>query len=226
MTDEPPQEGLPIRLVVGLGNPGARYARTRHNAGQRVVEALADRLGIRLAGKYRGRYGEGRGPSGPVALLVPETYMNLSGESIGPAAGSLHIRPAQVLVVHDELDLPFGVVRGKLGGGHGGHNGLRSVVGAFRGGDFPRIRLGIGRPDADWRGEVADWVLTPFAQPPEEVDALLADGLRMAELALTEGMDAAIARMHARPPGARRGARDEHDGAGPEPDDADGAPAA
>src|SRR5262245_9485861 len=98
-----------IRLVVGLGNPASRYEPTRPNAGQMVVEALARRIGVRrFRPRYAGRYAEGTGPGGPVALLVPSTYMNLVGGSVGPAAGNLHLAPRQVLVVHDELDLPFG----------------------------------------------------------------------------------------------------------------------
>lgn len=208
MTDTP--EGMaPIRLVVGLGNPEPRYQRTRHNAGQRVVEALAERLGLPFRAKYRGRFAEGRGPAGPIALLIPTTYMNLSGESIAPAAGSLQIDPSQVLVVHDELDLPFGVVRGKVGGGHGGHNGLRSIIPALGGAPFPRVRLGIGRPDPAWRGDVADWVLTAFAEPPDEVERLIGGGLALVESALADGIDAAIAAAHAREPGARRRAQRE-----------------
>src|SRR5262245_53954308 len=100
-----------IRLVVGLGNPGSRYERSRHTAGQMVVEALARRLDARrFRSRYAGRYAEASGPGGPVALLVPTTYMNLVGGSVGPAAGSLHLAPRQVLVIHDELDLPFGTV--------------------------------------------------------------------------------------------------------------------
>ena len=136
-----------IRLVAGLGNPEPRYASTRHNAGQRAVELLASRLGAgRWVARYGGRYAEARGPSGPVGLLIPTTYMNASGDAVGPAAGSLHAAPAQVLLVHDEVDLPFGAVRGKTGGGAGGHNGLRSVIRGLGTGEFPRIRLGVGRP--------------------------------------------------------------------------------
>ena len=152
-----------IRLVAGLGNPEPRYASTRHNAGQRAVELLASRLGAgRWVARYGGRYVEARGPSGPVGLLIPTTYMNASGDAVGPASGSLHAAPAQVLLVHDEVDLPFGAVRGKTGGGAGGHNGLRSVIRGLGTGEFPRIRLGVGRPPEDFRGDGADWVLMRF----------------------------------------------------------------
>jgi PTH1 family peptidyl-tRNA hydrolase len=201
---------LPIRLVAGLGNPEPRYAWTRHNAGRLVVEALAGRLGAgRARDRYAGRFAEARGPSGPVGLLIPTTWMNLSGDSVGPAAGALHAAPQQVLVVHDEIDLPFGTVRGKLSGGHGGHNGLRSVIGGLGSGDFPRVRVGVGRPPADFRGDGADWVLTRFTEPREEVEAMVARAADMTEAALAEGMAAAINRFHAGEPGERARARRE-----------------
>jgi PTH1 family peptidyl-tRNA hydrolase len=197
-----------IRLVVGLGNPEARYARTRHNAGQMVVEALAPRVGAgRFRARYAGRYAEGRGPSGPVALLVPTTYMNLSGGSVAPAAGRLHLAPRQVLIVHDDMDLPFGAVRGKIGGGTAGHNGLRSLREGLGSGDFCRVRLGIGHPPADFRGDPADWVLTAFSEPQVEVEEMRARGLAFTESALAEGMEAAIATHHASEPGSRARAR-------------------
>jgi peptidyl-tRNA hydrolase, PTH1 family len=199
-----------IRLVVGLGNPERRYAETRHNAGQRAVELLASRLGAgRFVARYGGRFAEARGPGGPVALLIPTTYMNASGDSVGPAAGALRASPAQVLVVHDEVDLPFGVVRGKAGGGAGGHNGLRSVIRGLGTGEFPRVRLGVGRPPQDFRGDGADWVLMRFTEPREEVEAMIACGADMAEAVLGEGIDAAVNRFHASPPGARARARRE-----------------
>jgi PTH1 family peptidyl-tRNA hydrolase len=195
---------LPIRLVVGLGNPEPRYARTRHNAGQRVVEALAARLGAgRWRRRYAGRLAEARGPAGPLGLLVPTTYMNLSGDSVGPAAGALRAAPEQVLVVHDDLDLPFGAVRGKAGGGTAGHNGLRSLQQGLGSSGYLRVRLGIGRPPPEWRGDAADWVLTAFSEPQVEVETMLETGLSMVETAIADGMDAAIARFHAAEPGAR-----------------------
>ena len=203
-------EAPPVRLVVGLGNPGPRYARTRHNAGQRVVEQLAARLGAgRFAARYAGQFAEARGPRGPLGLLIPTTYMNESGTSVGPAAGTLHVAPMQVLVVHDDIDLPFGEVRGKAGGGHGGHNGLRSIAQGLGDPGFLRVRLGVGRPGPGFRGDEADWVLRPFDEPADQVEALLARGLEMTEAVLADGMDAAIARFHAKPPGERAKARAE-----------------
>ena len=195
---------------MGLGNPGSRYARTRHNAGQVVVERVAARLGAgRAKVRYAGYFREARGPHGPLGILIPTTYMNDAGRSVGPAAGALGARPHQVLVVHDELDLPFGAVRGKAGGGAGGHNGVRSVIAGLGTGDFLRVRLGIGRPPRDFRGDEADWVLMPFGEPAEEVEALLAGGVAFVESVLEEGMDGAIARFHAAEPGSRARARRE-----------------
>jgi len=203
--DEPP-----VRLVVGLGNPEPRYTRTRHNAGQLVVEELAKRLGVRrFAPRFAGRFAEARGPAGPLGILIPTTYMNLSGQSVGPAAGSLRAAPGQVLVVHDDLDLPFGRVQGKVGGGTGGHNGLKSIRDALGGGGFLRVRLGIGRPGPGFRGDEADWVLQDFTEPREEVLRMLETGLAMVETVIAEGMESAIARFHAREPGARARVRQE-----------------
>ena len=205
----------PIRLVVGLGNPEQRYAGTRHNAGEMVVDVLAKRLGARkFVTRYGGRYAEANGPAGPVALLVPLTYMNASGDAVGPAAGSLHAAPEQVVVVHDEIDLPFGTVRGKLGGGYAGHNGLRSVAQGLGDGGFARVRLGVGRPPADFRGDGADWVLMRFTEPREEVEGMVARGADMVETILAEGMAATIERFHAGEPGSRARSRHERREAG------------
>lgn len=194
------------------------------------MERLADRLGAgKFKPRYAGRFVECRGPAGPLALLIPTTYMNLSGASVGPAAGSLKATPAQVLIVHDELDLPFGIVRGKLGGGTAGHNGLRSISASLGSSDYPRVRIGIGRPPAEFRGDQAAWVLTGFSEPADQVDAMLAQALAMTEVMVEEGIDAAIARFHAAEPGSRaRDRRERRDGPGDggldEPDDHPGAP--
>ncbi len=168
------------------------------------MERLAARLGAgRAKQRYAGRFVEVAGPRGPLALLIPTTYMNLSGDSVGPAAGSLRATPEQVLVVHDDLDLPFAAVRGKLGGGSGGHNGLRSIAERLGSGEFPRVRIGIGRPPPGFRGDEADWVLRAFDEPADEVAAMLDRALAMTETVLDEGIDAAIARFHAAEPGSR-----------------------
>jgi PTH1 family peptidyl-tRNA hydrolase len=175
-----------------------------------VVEEVARRLGAgKAVTRYGGRLREARGPAGAVALLVPLTYMNDSGDAVGPAAGSLHAAPGQVLVVHDDLDLPFGAVRGKVGGGTGGHNGLRSVTRGLGGPGFARVRLGVGKPPAEFRGEGADWVLMRFTEPREDVQAMIGRGADMVEAVLADGMAAAVERFHASEPGARAAARAE-----------------
>ncbi|MCU0658021.1 MAG: aminoacyl-tRNA hydrolase [Polyangiaceae bacterium] len=149
-------------LVVGLGNPGPRYADTRHNFGFLVVDALAARLGAEpFRDKFSAEVARARSGSEELILLKPQTFMNLSGQSVQPAAAFFKIPVARVLVLHDELDLPFGELRLKQGGGHAGHNGLRSLIERLGSPDFPRLRLGIGRPTASFR-EVADYVLARF----------------------------------------------------------------
>jgi len=137
----------PIRLVVGLGNPGREYAATRHNAGFWWVDQLAAELDGRWSadGKFAGRVTKVRGPAGDLWLLKPDTFMNRSGQAVGALARFYRITPTEVLVVHDELDLPPGSARLKQGGGHGGHNGLKDIDAQF-GRDYWRLRLGIGHP--------------------------------------------------------------------------------
>ncbi len=148
----------PIRLVAGLGNPGQQYAATRHNAGFWWVDQLASELGGRWAteGKFSGQVAKVRGPEGDLWLLKPDTFMNRSGQAVGSLARFYKISPAEVLVVHDELDLPPGTVRLKQGGGHGGHNGLKDID-AQIGRDYWRLRLGIGHPGD--RDKVTGFVL-------------------------------------------------------------------
>ena len=163
-------------LVVGLGNPGTRYAATPHNVGFGVAEELARRWDLpRPDKRFNGLVSEGRtGPGGPrVAVLLPQTYMNEAGRSAGPARGAYKVDLDHVLVVHDEIELPFGEVRTRLGGGLGGHNGLRSLKGALGSGDFGRLRVGVGRPGADSREDVSSYVLGRWKQPAGEVAALI-----------------------------------------------------
>jgi PTH1 family peptidyl-tRNA hydrolase len=163
-------------LVVGLGNPGDRYAGTRHNVGFRVAEELARRWGLPRARKrFRGLIAEGRtAPGGPrAAVLRPQTFMNESGSSAGPARGALGVPLDRVLVIHDEIDLPFGEVRSKLGGGLAGHNGLKSLGRDLGGPDFWRIRAGVGRPDSTDPDLVSSYVLSRFREPGERVEALI-----------------------------------------------------
>ena len=178
-------------LVVGLGNPGARYRETRHNLGRRAVELIGDELGASWRSRWNGRVSELRDGDERLALLVPETFMNESGRSVAPALRFYKLPPARLVVVHDELDLELGDVRAKLGGGLAGHNGLRSLAEAIGTQDFPRVRIGIGRPVRGDRRPVADWVLQPFP-PGTDVDRLVRDGADCALSVLRDGVDAAM----------------------------------
>jgi len=170
-------------LVVGLGNPGARYAGTRHNLGFEVANVLAQRWELpRAKSKYGGLLTEGRaGPGGPrVAILLPQTHMNDAGRSVGPARGAYRLPLERVLVLHDEIDLPFGDVRTRIGGGLAGHNGLKSLKAELGGADFARVRAGVGRPDSTDPEIVSAHVLGPFRESKVEVAQLVADAARAA----------------------------------------------
>jgi PTH1 family peptidyl-tRNA hydrolase len=162
--------------VVGLGNPGREYQGTRHNVGFAVAEDLARRWGLdRVRERYRGLLREGRaGVGGPsVALLQPQTFMNDVGRSVGPARGAYRLELERVLVVHDEIDLPFGEIRTRVGGGLAGHNGLKSLRRDLGGGDFARVRVGVGRPDSTDPEIVAAYVLSRFREDPAQVADLI-----------------------------------------------------
>jgi PTH1 family peptidyl-tRNA hydrolase len=164
-------------LVVGLGNPGSKYAATRHNVGFEVAAELSRRWDLPKAKeKFRGLITDGRvRPGGPrVAVLLPQTYMNESGDSVGPARGSLRVPLDRVVVVYDEIDLPFGEIRSKLGGGTAGHNGMKSLGRGLGSGEFWRVRVGVGRPDSTDPDVVSRWVLGRFTEPDDEVRALVA----------------------------------------------------
>ena len=171
-------------LVVGLGNPGSRYAGSPHNVGFEVANALAQRWDLpRAKTKFAGLLTEGRtGPGGPrVAVLLPQTYMNEAGRSVGPARGAYKLALERVLVIHDEIDLPFGDVRTRLGGGLAGHNGLKSLKAELGSADFARVRVGVGRPDSTDPEIVSAHVLGSFKQSKAEVAALVDDAVRAAE---------------------------------------------
>jgi PTH1 family peptidyl-tRNA hydrolase len=178
-------------LVVGLGNPGARYRDTRHNLGRRAVELMVDELGGSWRSRWNGRVSELRDGDERLALLVPETFMNESGRSVAPALRFYKLPPERLVVVHDELDLELGDVRAKQGGGLAGHNGLRSLAEATGTQDFLRVRIGIGRPERGDRRPVADWVLQPFP-PGTDVDRLVRDGADCALSVLRDGVDVAM----------------------------------
>jgi PTH1 family peptidyl-tRNA hydrolase len=163
-------------LIVGLGNPGDRYARTPHNVGFEVAALLARRWELpKGKAKFSGLYTDGRvGPGLPrVGILLPQTYMNDSGRAAGPARGALKVPLDHVLVLHDEIDLPFGDIRTRLGGGLAGHNGLKSLKASFGSPDFHRVRIGVGRPDTTDPELVAAHVLGKWRQSKDEVEDLV-----------------------------------------------------
>jgi peptidyl-tRNA hydrolase, PTH1 family len=163
-------------LVVGLGNPGASYTGTRHNIGFEVAARLAERWDLpRARKKFNGLLTEGRtGPGGPrVAVLLPQTFMNDAGRAVGPARGFYKLALERVLVVHDEIDVPFGEVRTRVGGGLAGHNGLKSLKAELGGADFARVRIGVGRPDSTDPEIVSAHVLGPFREPRDDVADLV-----------------------------------------------------
>ncbi|HSP76547.1 MAG TPA: aminoacyl-tRNA hydrolase [Cryobacterium sp.] len=186
-------------LVVGLGNPGPDYAGNRHNVGHMVAAVLADRLSANFKNhKTNSSVAEGRSfPGGPKLVLAkPNTYMNVSG---GPVAALLRfysLQPAHLIVIHDDLDLPFDTMKIKVGGGHGGHNGLRDIIAAAGTNEFIRIRMGIGRPPG--RQPAADFVLKDFASTERPaLPNLLTDAADAIELIAAEGVTAAQQKFHA-----------------------------
>ncbi|MFV9689499.1 MAG: aminoacyl-tRNA hydrolase [Desulfobacteria bacterium] len=155
-------------LIVGLGNPGARYCYTRHNIGFRVADRISQAYGIPMGReKFKAVYGRGLIHDRDVILAKPQSYMNMSGPPTRHLAGYFKIDASNLLVIHDDIDFPFGKIKSKMKGGHGGHNGLRSLVQVFGSGDFARIRIGIGRPET--KEEVTDYVLGRFDQEQENL---------------------------------------------------------
>jgi PTH1 family peptidyl-tRNA hydrolase len=171
--------GAPVDwLIVGLGNPGAEYKGSPHNIGFEVAERLNQRWDLgKPKPRYRGLLSEGRTGIGPgharVAILMPQTYMNEAGKSVGPARGELKVELDRVLVIHDEIDLPFGDIRTRLGGGLAGHNGLKSLKASLGSADFRRVRIGVGRPPTTDPDRVAAYVLGKFREPRADVEALI-----------------------------------------------------
>jgi PTH1 family peptidyl-tRNA hydrolase len=178
-------------LVVGLGNPGGEYDGTRHNVGFEVADMLAERASASFSErKFKARLGRGTLEKADILLIKPQGYMNLSGESVGPAAGFYKLSTSEIIVVHDDLDIEVGRLKLKIGGGHGGHNGLRSLMEHLPDAEFIRVRIGIGRPPPQWDG--ADYVLSRFTKPEkptieralkdatDAVEAIIRDGIRRA----------------------------------------------
>lgn len=186
-------------LVVGLGNPGVRYESTRHNVGQMVIAELASRRGETLrAHKANARVAESwlRPGGAKLVLATPNSYMNVSGGPVSQLARFYDVPADRVVLVHDELDIPFDTVKLKTGGGHGGHNGIRDVAKALGTPDFPRVRVGIGRPPG--RQDPADWVLDPFSSAERTaLPVLVSEAADAVELLVGEGLLAAQQKHHA-----------------------------
>lgn len=191
-------------LVVGLGNPGAKYAATRHNVGQMVVDELGERLGGAFgAHQSNARTLEGRlVPGGPKLVLAkPNSFMNLSGGPVAGLARYFGVDPERIIVVHDELDIPFDTIKLKRGGGHGGHNGLRDIAKALDTPEFVRVRTGIGRPPG--RQDPADYVLKPFSGAEREtLPILIADAADAVVRVIEAGLTAAQQDFHGKGTGA------------------------
>ena len=186
-----------IKLIVGLGNPTAEYEHTRHNAGFWFLDELAYQWHATFKNekKFHGDIARVAQPQGDVWLLKPDTYMNLSGKAVAALAQFYKIQPEEILVVHDELDLPEGAVKLKYSGGHGGHNGLRDIIAALGSKDFYRLRLGINHPGD--RNQVVDYVLHPPGKAEQEkIDDAIARGLAILPVLVRDGAEKAMHRLH------------------------------
>jgi PTH1 family peptidyl-tRNA hydrolase len=189
----------PIRLIVGLGNPGREYESTRHNVGFWWLDELArvDNFNFRSEAKFHGLAARGQLHGHEVALLKPQTFMNLSGRAVGAIAQFYKILPSEILVVHDELDLQPGIARLKMGGGHGGHNGLKDIIAHLGTKDFWRLRIGIGHPGD--RAEVVNYVLNdPRTDERELIDEAMQHSLHVAHLVIEGKPEAAMLKLHTR----------------------------
>jgi peptidyl-tRNA hydrolase, PTH1 family len=213
-------------LIVGLGNPGREYASHRHNLGFMAVDELARKVRTdAFRSKFSGEVAKAEIGDTQAILLKPMTYMNESGRSVQPAMAFFKVAPEDVIVLHDELDLPFGEVRLKFGGGHAGHNGLRSIMASAGTGDFGRVRIGIGRPPPGFRGEGADYVLSGFdaierASLPDLLVKAVGSVLDIARL----GFNAAMNARNTRPKPKKPKAPPEPKAASPEPSSEGAAP--
>jgi PTH1 family peptidyl-tRNA hydrolase len=188
-------EGFTVKIVCGLGNPGREYEGHRHNVGFRVVEALARRLSASFASaRFDAEVAQAQARGEKVLLLKPQTFMNRSGQSLGAAARFYKVPAAEVLVVHDELDLPFGRLQLKAGGGTGGHNGLHSILESWGEQDFARLRVGIGKPEGEGAKErVIGHVLGDFSQDEGvALPALVDRAAELAERFVVEGLARAM----------------------------------
>jgi len=188
---------IPIRLIVGLGNPGSEYATTRHNAGFWWLDELAQKqnLHFKHEAKFHGLAARTQLHGHEMLLLKPQTFMNVSGRAVAALAQFYKITPAEILVVHDELDLSPGVARLKMGGGHGGHNGLKDIIAHLGSKDFWRLRLGIGHPGV--AAEVSDFVLNnPRREERELIEQAMQHALEIVPLLIEGKTEAAMLRLH------------------------------
>jgi PTH1 family peptidyl-tRNA hydrolase len=189
-------------LIAGLGNPGPRYAATRHNVGFRVIDELARQCGVPASSfrdRFHGQVASARLGSEDLLLLKPQTFMNDSGRSVQAACTFYKIKPSELLVAHDELDVPFAEIRLKKGGGDGGNRGIRSIIAAI-GPDYLRIRLGIGRPPPDFQGDVADFVLQSFPLAEQAiVEQMIVRATEAVSLVTSLGLEKAMNRINQRP---------------------------
>lgn len=188
---------MAIRLIVGLGNPGAEYAATRHNAGFWWVDEIAHRVSasLRVESKFQGLAAKVRLSGQEVWLLKPQTYMNISGRAVAALANFYKILPEEILIVHDELDLPPGTVKLKYGGGHGGHNGLKDITAQLSTANFWRLRIGIGHPGD--KSRVASFVLTPpLRTERESIDVASQQALEVLPELINGQFEQAMHRLH------------------------------
>ena len=184
-------------LVVGLGNPGLNYARTRHNVGFRAVDALAEKLGVKIdRARFRGLTAQASAGGEKLLLLKPQTFMNLSGEAVGEAARFYKLPPERVLVISDDVSLPVGKLRIRKGGSAGGHNGLKSIIQHLGTDQFPRIKVGVGqKPHPDY--DMADWVLSKFAgEDLKTITEAIRKAADAVECLIQEGPDKAMNRFN------------------------------
>ncbi|TAG49388.1 MAG: aminoacyl-tRNA hydrolase [Betaproteobacteria bacterium] len=194
----------PIKLVVGLGNPGPEYERTRHNAGFWFAEDIAHEIGGSLSSekKFHGLIARGTASSADIRALQPQTFMNLSGNSVAAVAKFFEISPEAILVAHDELDLDAGEIKLKFGGGHAGHNGLRDIQAKLGTGNYWRLRIGIGHPrdSVNPHKPVADWVLERARRDEQEaIEAAIERALAVWPMMARGDMESAIKQLHTKP---------------------------
>ena len=182
-------------LVAGLGNPGRKYERTRHNLGWLVLDELARRHGGSWRSKFSGSFAEVRLGDLRLGLLKPETYMNESGRAVGEAARFYKVEPEGLLVVHDDVDLEPGRLQARAGGGLAGHNGLRSLAQHLGSQEFERLRIGVGRPGRGDPRSISDWVLSGFA-PEDDLESLIAKAADAVETIAAEGLEPAQAHFN------------------------------